>query len=215
MAKYPETATNVSIGEDGRQFAPSTPRNKDPILDLLRAKLGDSGRFLEIASGTGEHVVHFAANLPNWRFQPTDLDPDRLSSISAWIEHSGVSNVAVPVTLDAAELGWGHTVEVDAISICNLFHLISKAHAKAILKECFDALAIGGKLVIYGPFMRDGELTSDGDACFHESIVDHNPYLGYKDDFDMLDWIEAVGLTPQDIVEMPANNLSFIAVREI
>jgi len=215
MAKYPETANNAELGEDGRQFAPSTPRNKDPILDLLRSRLGNSGRFLEIASGTGEHIVHFAAHMPKWRFQPTDLDVDRLPSIQAWIDHTGVTNVAAPVALDAAQTGWGKTVEVDAISMCNLFHLISEADAKCILAECAHALAIGGRLIIYGPFMRDGELTSEGDQRFHASITNHNPLLGYKDDFDVLDWIETVGLTPQEVVEMPANNLSFIAVREI
>lgn len=213
MTKYPETANNAEIGNDGRQFAPSTPRNKGPLLDLLRSCLGDSGRFLEIASGTGEHVVHFAANMPDWRFQPTEIDENRFKSINAWIAHSGAENVATPAKLDATKVGWGRTVEVDAISICNLFHLISEEHAKAILKECTDALASGGKLIIYGPFMRDGELTSEGDARFHENLVNHDPSLGYKDDFDMLDWIEEVGLTLQEVVEMPANNLSFVAMR--
>ena len=214
MPDFPETANNAKLGEDGRQFAPSTPRNKGAILDLLVARLGDSGRFLEIASGTGEHVTHFAANLPNWRFQPTELDTNRLESIQSWIDHSGVTNVASPVALDAAQPAWGTTVEADVVSMCNLFHLVSEPHAKAILKECANALTVGGMLIIYGPFMRGGELTSDGDARFHQSIVNHNADLGYKDDFDMLDWIEAAGLTPQEVVEMPANNLSFLAVRE-
>ena len=210
----PETASNAETGDDGRHFAPSTPRNKGPILDLLLARLGDTGRYLEIASGTGEHVVHFAANMPNWRFQPTELDPERIGSIAAWIDHSELTNIAVPAELDASNSGWGKTVEVDAIGICNLFHLISTEQAKAILQECAHALAPQGKLIIYGPFMRDGELTSDGDQRFHESIVNHNPELGYKDDFSMLEWIEAAGLMPFEVVEMPANNLSFIAIKQ-
>ncbi|MDG2341158.1 MAG: DUF938 domain-containing protein [Paracoccaceae bacterium] len=212
---YPETANNAVMSDDGRQFAPSTPRNRDPILALLTARLGTSGRFLEIASGTGEHVVHFAENMPDWRFQPTELDPDRIGSIRAWVDHSGVSNVAEPAHLDASKSGWGQTVEVDAIGICNLFHLISESHAKTIIGECAKALAPRGKLIIYGPFMRAGELTSDGDDRFHNSLVAHNNELGYKDDFDMLDWIESAGLMPEEIVEMPANNLSLIAVKTI
>lgn len=210
---YPETANNAVTSDDGRQFAPSTPRNKDPILSLLTGRLGLSGRYLEIASGTGEHVVHFAKNMPDWRFQPTELDPERIGSIRGWISHTDVSNVAEPAKLDASLSGWGETVEVDAIGICNLFHLISETHAKAIINECAKALAPAGKLIIYGPFMRAGDLTSDGDERFHQSLIGHNPDLGYKDDFDMLDWIETAGLIPEEVVEMPANNLVLIAVK--
>ncbi|MDG1431059.1 MAG: DUF938 domain-containing protein, partial [Paracoccaceae bacterium] len=109
----PETASNAMTGSDGRQFAPSTPRNKEPILTLLKSRLGDHGRYLEIASGTGEHIVHFAQAFPDWRFQPTEMDPERIASIQAWILHSGLTNIAPPATLNAAQSGWGKTVEVD------------------------------------------------------------------------------------------------------
>ncbi len=207
----PETASNASTGKDGRQFAPSTPRNKDAILALLKARLGDAGRLLEIASGTGEHVVHFAQALPNWQFQPSEIDPERLASIRAWIGHTKTDNVASPITLDAAQTGWGRGVEVDAISMCNLFHLISKEQARIILSECSQALTPNGLLMIYGPFKRDGALTSDGDSRFHASIKAHNPDLGYKNDQEIRDWIEALGFSIEDVVEMPANNLSFVA----
>ena len=209
----PNTANTADKGDDGRLFAPSSPRNKGPILDLLKARLDDRGRFLEIASGTGENVVHYAEHMSGWRFQPTDIDPERIASISAWIAHSGVDNVAEPAELDAANPGWGATVEVDAIHIGNLFHLISEAKARQILNECAMALTPGGKLIIYGPFMRAGELTSEGDQRFHDSLSSHDPDIGYKDDFDMLDWFGEAGLTPDEVIEMPANNLSLIAVR--
>ncbi len=209
----PETASNAETGDDGRQFAPSAPRNKDPILTLLKARLGGQGRYLEIASGTGEHVVHFAQAFPGWRFQPTEIAPERIASIQAWIAHSGLTNIAVPVSLNAAQAGWGQTVEVDAISVCNLFHLISEDDARSILNECAQALAPAGKFIIYGPFMRSGELTSEGDEAFHKSISDHNSALGYKDDFDMLEWIEDAGLIPDEVIEMPANNLALIAIK--
>jgi len=209
----PSTANTADAGDDGRLFAPSSPRIKGPILDLLKARLGDSGRFLEIASGTGENIVHYAASMPGWRFQPTDVDPERIASISAWIAHEGVENVAAPAPLDAAGEGWGKTVEVDAIHIGNLFHLISEPQTRAILQECSDALAPNGKLIIYGPFMRAGELTSEGDQRFHESLSAHNPEIGYKDDFDMLDWISETGLEPAEVIEMPANNLCLLAVK--
>jgi len=209
----PKTASLAEKGADGRLHTPHSPRIKGPIFDLLKARLGDRGRFLEIASGSGENIVHYAQHMPEWRFQPTDIDPERIASISAWIGHSGVDNVAEPVELDAAKPGWGATVEVDAIHIGNLLHLISEAKVRQILNECGKALAPGGKLVIYGPFMRAGELTSEGDQRFHESLSAHDPDIGYKDDFDMLDWFGEAGLTPDEVIEMPANNLSLIAVR--
>ena len=209
----PETANRADKGDDGRLFAPHSPRIKGPILDLLQARLGKSGRFLEIASGTGENTVHYAAGLPDWRFQPTDVDPERIASIGAWIAHSGADNIAAPVELNAADPGWGITVEVDVIHIGNLFHLISQAQTKAILNECAQALAPAGQLIIYGPFMRAGALTSEGDARFHQNLTAHNPEIGYKDDFDMLEWITQAGLEPAEVIEMPANNLCLIARR--
>lgn len=209
----PNTANTADQGDDGRQFAPSSPRIKGPILTVFQERLGNEGRFLEIASGTGENVVHYAQHMPGWLFQPTDIDPERLVSTRAWISHSGVTNVAEPAALDAAKEGWGPTVEVDVVHAGNLFHLISVAQTKAILSNCAQALAIGGKLIIYGPFMRAGELTSEGDARFHQSLVSHNPEIGYKDDFDMLEWIMEAGLDPAEAIEMPANNLCLIAVK--
>ena len=209
----PSTANTADQGADGRLFAPFSPRIKGPILELLKARLDDSGRFLELASGTGENLVHYAAHMPGWRFQPTDIDPERIASISAWIEHSRVDNVAAPAELNAASTGWGATVEVDVIHIGNLFHLISEDKTRRMLNECAAALAPGGRLIIYGPFMRAGELTSEGDQRFHDSLSSHDPDIGYKDDFDMLDWIGEAGLTPDEVIEMPANNLSLIAVK--
>lgn len=209
----PNTANTADQGDDGRLFAPSSPRTKGPILDVFKARLGTSGRFLEIASGTGENLVHYAEHMPDWRFQPSDVDPERLASISAWITHSGVTNVAAPTDLDAAKSGWGASVEVDVIHVGNLFHLISEAQVKTILSESAQALDIGGSLIIYGPFMRAGELTSEGDERFHQSLTAHNPDIGYKDDFDMMVWLSEAGLEPREVIEMPANNLCLIAVK--
>lgn len=212
----PPTANRADHVADGRLRAPSTPRNVEPITSLLVSRLAPEGRLLEIASGTGEHVVAFASKLPGWRFQPTDIDPDRIASIQAWIKHSGATNVAAPGKLDSTKPGWGQTIEpVDAIFVSNLFHLISEAKARTALNEATQALKLGGKLIIYGPFMRDGELTSEGDQAFHKSLNAHDPEIGYKDDFDMIEWMQEAGLEPEEVIEMPSNNLSFICRRVI
>src|SRR5580704_10877441 len=107
---------------DHRQHAPATRRNRDPILDVLRTVLPRTGVVLEIASGTGEHVVHFAQNLAGLIFQPSDPDPDALLSVSAWVKATGVTNVRPPVILDASQPRWP-IVSADAIICINMVHI--------------------------------------------------------------------------------------------
>ena len=91
---------------DHRQYAPATVRNRDFILDVLRGVLPMRGVILEIASGSGEHVVHFARNLPSLVFQPSDPEPEALLSISAWVKAAQVTNVRAPIVLDASQSPW-------------------------------------------------------------------------------------------------------------
>lgn len=208
----PETSQNVDALPDGRQISPSAARNKAPMLEVLQSTLGPSGKFLEIASGTGEHIAHFASALPDWTFQPTEADTARLPSINAWLEFEGATNVAPPIVLDATS-NWHAEHRSDAIHMANIFHLITDAQATAILTQCAQALNPGGVLMIYGPFMRDGQLTSDGDARFHANIQAADPLRGYKDDAQMMDWLTDHGLSVARPLDMPANNLYLIARR--
>jgi tRNA G46 methylase TrmB len=91
---------------DDRQYAPATLRNRDFILDVLRDVLPKTGLILEIASGSGEHVVHFARNLPSLVFQPSDPDQDALLSVAAWANAARVTNVRAPMALDALHSVW-------------------------------------------------------------------------------------------------------------
>lgn len=206
----PETSHTVDTSDDGRQISPSAARNKAPMLEVIRNQIGLSGAFMEIASGTGEHIAHFAANLPEWQFQPTEADPNRLKSIAAWTEFYGAENIAPPLLLDATT-PWAADHSADAIHIANVFHLITVAQATAILEQCAMALSAGGRLMIYGPFMRDGQLTSNGDATFHANIQAADPARGYKNDKDMLELLGKLGLVNATQIEMPANNLYLIA----
>lgn len=94
--------------------------------------------------------------------------------------------------------------------LSNLMHLISTPDARCLLREAANTLTPEGRLVIYGPFLRAGELTSPGDAQFHSSLKAHDPEIGYKDDFDLLDWAHEVWLSPVEVIEMPANNLALV-----
>ena len=197
---------------DGRLHAPAAERNTAAILTLLRRHAPDTGRVLELASGTGQHAVAFATALTGLDWTPSEVDPARLDSIRLRAAEAGLANVRDPITLDAAQPGWGaRQAGHDLVLLVNLLHLVGAGAARTVIAEAAQALVPGGRLILYGPFLRAGETTSEGDARFHASLTAQDPAIGYKDDFDVADWIHAAGLELADLVEMPANNLAFIA----
>lgn len=210
------SAASVAHPKDGKLFAESAARNLAPLCDLLQQVAPPQGRrALELASGTGQHVIGYASRLPNFTWQPSEADPVRLDSINAYIAATDLTNIRTATLLDATAVGWGAGQHPqDLIVLSNLLHLISSAEAQHLIQEAAVALAPQGRLVIYGPFSRGGELTSPGDRSFHCALTAHDPETGYKDDFDVLDWGEAVGLRTAQVVEMPANNLALVFCKE-
>ena len=193
-------------------YSASAARNAPIILEVLSQYLPDKGKVLEIASGTGQHCTYFAEAFCNLEWQPSEINPKRLDSIQAYIRETNQVNIKMPLSLDATTENWAK--EIDAYNVIiaiNFFHLISNKEMKILIRESSLALQTNSYFVIYGPFMRGGELTSDQDIKFHTSLVECDPDIGYKDDFDILDEIEANNLSPEAIIEMPSNNLMFIA----
>lgn len=208
----PDSPNMDAPAADGRLFAPSAQRNLPHIIDLVRHHAPATGKALEIASGTGEHVTALAAALPDLIWQPSDPDADRRRSINA--HGAGQSNLSKAIALNATAKGWSadHGGQ-DLILLVNLLHLISTPEAKQLIAETAQALAPGGVFILYGPFLRDGEATSEGDQRFHASLQAQDPEIGYKDDWDIIDWLQGNWLELVQVVEMPANNLCFIARR--
>ncbi len=207
----PETASIANYESDGRLNAPSAARNAVPIVELVRKTTINSGKALEIASGTGQHIVQLASALPHLSWQPSDVDAARINSILCWSDDQYLANLNPPCFLDATAEGWAveHHGQ-DLILLVNLLHLISTKETKILVEEMSKALNSNGLSIIYGPFMRSGKLISKSDMEFHQSLINTDPDLGYKNDIDMLNLFGEAGLIHLSIENMPANNLAFI-----
>lgn len=200
--------TGAGVLPDGRRLVPSADRNTAPIFEVLQG-LGLTGRLLEIASGAGLHAARMAGPL-GLIWQPTDVDPANFASIRAWSATSAAA-ILPPVLLDATQPGWAGTLgRWDAILLVNLLHLIPAAAVETLLAELAHALAPQGTACLYGPFLRDGQPTSPGDAAFDASLRAQDPAIGYKDLAWVTGLLSAAGLVV-DVVPMPANNLMLIA----
>jgi hypothetical protein len=206
--KLPDTG--AVIAADGRRHPPSAQRNALAILSILQHHAPKSGQMLELAAGSGLHTACFAAALPGLDWQPTDFDTANFTSILAW-SATCPHPIRPPLQLDAAHPGWSSQwQDRDAILLVNLLHLISQCAAATVLDEIALALTPGGTAFIYGPFLRDGTPTSDGDAEFDASLRAQDPLIGYKDIGWVNERLTTSGLVPQ-IQPMPANNLMILA----
>ncbi|MFO7758566.1 MAG: DUF938 domain-containing protein [Roseovarius sp.] len=210
----PPNASVAHAGEDARMHAPAAERNAAAITEALREVAPRAGRALELASGTGQHAATFARAMPGLDWQPSEVDADRRASIEAHATAAGLPNLHAAIPLDATEAGWGARHAGQAlIVLVNLLHLISADEAQSVIREAAHALAPDGVFAVYGPFLRGGRATSEGDARFHASLKAQDPDLGYKDVAEVRSWMEAQGLHPFRTVEMPANNLMLSAKR--
>lgn len=206
--RLPDSGADISI--DGRRHAPSAIRNQQAILDVLRSEAPTNGTLLEIASGSGQHAAAGAKALPGLIWQPSDVNPDNLASITAWRAHDPQPNLRAPVVLDAAAPDWPKNwAPQDMVLIINLLHLVPADIAKAIIVNAARALAPKGKLMVYGPFLREGLTTTDGDAAFDASLRAQDASIGYKDLAWVTRQISDQRLTTRTI-DMPANNLMLI-----
>ena len=209
--KLPDTASVAVSQGDGRLFAPSAERNSAPIVNLIKRIAPEPGNALEIASGTGQHIVQLALSLPNIIWSPSDVEGERLKSISAWVESENLLNIKPPMYLDATETGWAKSLpKSNFILLVNLLHLISWNETETLIGELSIALKTKGIALVYGPFMRNGQLISEGDKNFHTSLIQTDPDIGYKNDLEMLTLFSNSGLVHLETVEMPANNAAFV-----
>ncbi|MFS2109672.1 DUF938 domain-containing protein [Sphingomonas sp. Sphisp140] len=188
-----------------KRHAPATERNRDPIAAVLAGELPATGKVLEIASGTGEHVAWFAARFPALSWQPSDPDADALASIAAWSE--GLANILPPLEIDAST---GDFPAADAILCINMVHISPWKATLGLLAGAGKVLAPGAPLILYGPYRREDVETAPSNEAFELWLKEKDPRFGLR-------YVEAVsaaaavqGLALARLVEMPANNLMLV-----
>jgi SAM-dependent methyltransferase len=188
-------------------LSPAAERNKDPILAVLRGVLPQAGRVLEIASGTGQHVLHFASALPALEWQPSEASAAGRDALEARLAVAALANVRAPVMLDVESRPWCVTEPVAAIVCINMIHIAPYSATPALFAGAGASLRPGGKLVLYGPFREDGRHTAPSNEAFDASLRERNPAWGVRDLGDVTRLAAEAGLCRTRVERMPANNL--------
>ncbi len=199
----------VTAPDSARQSSPAAQRNREPIAQVLRGVLPASGLVLEIASGTGEHVMHFARSFPALTFQPSDPQEAARASIAAWLAEEKPGNVLAPLMLDAAGDDWPVT-SADAIVCINMIHISPWASSEGLFRNAARLLPSGAPLYLYGPYRREGIATAASNEAFDEDLKRRNPAWGLRNLETVSALAAAHGFGAPAVTEMPANNLSVV-----
>ena len=186
-----------------KPFSPACERNQDPILAVLRRRFAGRRRVLEIGSGTGQHAVHFAAALPQLRWQTSDV-AGNLAGIRMWLDEAGLPNAPAPLALDVN--GGLPAGDFDAVFTANTLHIMSWPEVEKLFAGLPAATSDDAVLTIYGPFNYGGRFTSDSNAEFDASLRAAHPWRGIRD-FESVDALaRAAGFELLGDEAMPANN---------
>ncbi|HUG73816.1 MAG TPA: DUF938 domain-containing protein [Steroidobacteraceae bacterium] len=188
---------------------PAPERNKAPILEVLQRVLPPRATVLEVASGTGQHIVHFAQGLPEVAWLPSDPELQHRNSIQARVAASGLANVAAPLALDVLDRPWP-VGKLDAIVCINMIHISPWQATLALLQEAGDLLPVRGALYLYGPYRREGRHTAPSNEAFDADLRRRNPEWGVRNLEDVQRHAGEAGLVLREVATMPANNLSVV-----
>ncbi len=196
----------------GAMVAPAAARNRDPILAVLKDVLPARGVVLEIASGSGEHAVHFAQALPEIIWQPSDADAAALASIRAYRDAYGASNLLPPLRIDSRDPPWP-VEKVDAVLSINMIHIAPWNACEGLFLGASQVLRPKGKLILYGPFNIDGAFTAQSNEAVDASLKARDASWGIRDLADVDACATRNGLRRVSTVEMPANNMTVVFSR--
>jgi cyclopropane fatty-acyl-phospholipid synthase-like methyltransferase len=192
-------------------YSAACDRNQGPILEVLQQWLLQPGVVLEIGSGTGQHAVHFAQHLPQVTWQPTDC-AENVATIQARIRQASLGNLHEPLELDVLNLPWA-VRSARYVFSANTAHIMSWSAVEAMFAGIETVLPTGGHLLIYGPFNRDGEFTSESNLRFDQMLRVRDPNSGIRDDVAMMALAERHGLSFAAEYSMPAENRMLVWTR--
>ena len=196
-----------------KRHAPATERNRGPILEVLREVLpAQPALVLEVASGTGQHAVAFAAALPHLTWQPTEADVTLHASIEAWRAEAGLPNVRPPLPLDVTRHPWP-VARADAVVCINMVHIAPWAATLGLLDGAAAVLPPGGRLVLYGPYLVEGRPTAESNLAFDAGLRAQNAAWGLRALEAVLAEGAERGLVRERVVDMPSNNLTVVLQR--
>ena len=176
---------------------------------MLADLLPERGLVLEIASGTGEHALHFARTFPQLDWQPSDPDPAAIASIRAWAETARLPNLRPPLTLDASADDWP-IERADALLCINMIHISPWEATVGLMRNAAKLLPPGGPLILYGPYRQQGVETAPSNLAFDESLRLRDSRWGLRHLEDVVALAESVGLRMDAVHRMPANNLMLV-----
>lgn len=187
-------------------FSAPAERNGPPILEALSAWLPPQAQVLEVASGTGQHAAHFARAQPGWQWQPSGPEQAKLPHIAA--RCAGLPNVLLPLPLDVLDAPWPvEGAGFDAVYCANMLHIAPWPVTPAFFLGAARCLADGGVVVVYGPFIVDGEPVLPSNAAFDADLRARNPLWGLRRLAEVAQAAATAGLALQERLAMPANNL--------
>lgn len=189
-----------------KRHAPAAERNKRFIVEVLGAELTEPITILEVASGTGQHAVHIARELPHVTVRPSDVDAGAVASIAAYRDEASLDNLLPPVTLDVQSERWPDVGDVGAILCCNMIHIAPWGAAEGLFHGAGRVLSGGGSLFLYGPFRFAGRFTAESNAAFDASLRARDPRWGVRDLDDLVALGDDHGLVEERVIDMPANN---------
>lgn len=194
-----------------KPFAESCEENKRPILEVLRTEFSDAQRVLEIGSGTGQHAVFFAAELPHLDWQTSDVT-EYHPGILAWLDDAGLANVRAPLTLNVAQDRWPDTL-FDAVFSANTTHIMGWSEVEAMFAGIGSILQPDGHFCLYGPFNYGGKFTSESNARFDQWLKARDPKSGVRNFEDLDRLAHAAGMHLANDYAMPANNRTLVWVK--
>ncbi len=186
-----------------RPFSQACENNKAAILNVIKPLLKHSGKVLEIGSGTGQHAVYFAEEMPQLFWQTSDCR-ENIAGINHWLDWAGLENIGRPVELDVNNR-WS-VATVPALFSANTLHIMSWQEVERFFLQLAAVVADNGLVCVYGPFNYGGQYTSESNASFDRWLKTQNPCSAIRD-FERVDALaNEAGLVLETDYSMPANN---------